>query len=172
MLRREEDRAPDGGDDEQNQSRKLWWPQVVTCWTCHRGSGAPPTTPTIDSIYSDPISSSARRSAAGSNAATPVRRPPIRFSTNIPGPRRRRAAGQNHQLHRQRDQPTCMDATSERSGGDLCESAGSTGHDRSPARRLYGQNLRWPGCLGYAAAHCGSGISTARERTGRRQTGR
>jgi len=30
--------------------------QVVTCWTCHRGSGAPATTPPIDSIYSDPVS--------------------------------------------------------------------------------------------------------------------
>jgi len=29
--------------------------QVVTCWTCHRGSGAPATTPSIDAIYSDPI---------------------------------------------------------------------------------------------------------------------
>jgi hypothetical protein len=30
--------------------------QMVTCWTCHRGSGAPATTPSIDSIYSDPVS--------------------------------------------------------------------------------------------------------------------
>ncbi len=30
--------------------------QVVTCWTCHRGSGAPATTPAIDAIYSDPVS--------------------------------------------------------------------------------------------------------------------
>jgi hypothetical protein len=29
--------------------------QVVTCWTCHRGSGAPSTTPSIDAIYSDPV---------------------------------------------------------------------------------------------------------------------
>jgi photosynthetic reaction center cytochrome c subunit len=31
--------------------------QMVTCWTCHRGSGAPATTPGIDAIYSDPVSS-------------------------------------------------------------------------------------------------------------------
>jgi hypothetical protein len=30
--------------------------QMVTCWTCHRGSGAPATTPAIDAIYSDPVS--------------------------------------------------------------------------------------------------------------------
>jgi hypothetical protein len=30
--------------------------QVVTCWTCHRGNGNPATTPSIDSIYSDPVS--------------------------------------------------------------------------------------------------------------------
>jgi photosynthetic reaction center cytochrome c subunit len=30
--------------------------QMVTCWTCHRGSGAPATTPGIDAIYSDPVS--------------------------------------------------------------------------------------------------------------------
>jgi photosynthetic reaction center cytochrome c subunit len=30
--------------------------QMVTCWTCHRGSGGPATTPSIDSIYSDPVS--------------------------------------------------------------------------------------------------------------------
>ncbi len=30
--------------------------QVVTCWTCHRGNGSPATTPSIDSIYSDPVS--------------------------------------------------------------------------------------------------------------------
>jgi photosynthetic reaction center cytochrome c subunit len=29
--------------------------QVVTCWTCHRGSQAPATTPTIDTIYSTPV---------------------------------------------------------------------------------------------------------------------
>jgi photosynthetic reaction center cytochrome c subunit len=29
--------------------------QMVTCWTCHRGSGGPATTPSIDSIYSDPV---------------------------------------------------------------------------------------------------------------------
>jgi len=29
--------------------------QVVTCWTCHRGSGSPATTPAIDAIYSDPV---------------------------------------------------------------------------------------------------------------------
>ncbi|MGP0074754.1 MAG: photosynthetic reaction center cytochrome c subunit family protein [Bryobacteraceae bacterium] len=29
--------------------------QVVTCWTCHRGSASPATTPAIDAIYSDPI---------------------------------------------------------------------------------------------------------------------
>lgn len=29
--------------------------QVVTCWTCHRGSGSPATTPSIDAIYSDPV---------------------------------------------------------------------------------------------------------------------
>jgi photosynthetic reaction center cytochrome c subunit len=28
--------------------------QVVTCWTCHRGSESPATTPGIDSIYSTP----------------------------------------------------------------------------------------------------------------------
>src|SRR5580698_8640873 len=31
--------------------------QAVTCWTCHRGSGAPATTPGIDAIYSDPVPS-------------------------------------------------------------------------------------------------------------------
>lgn len=31
--------------------------QVVTCWTCHRGSSAPATTPSIDAIYSDPVAS-------------------------------------------------------------------------------------------------------------------
>jgi photosynthetic reaction center cytochrome c subunit len=31
--------------------------QMVTCWTCHRGSGAPATTPGIDAIYSDPVPS-------------------------------------------------------------------------------------------------------------------
>jgi hypothetical protein len=30
--------------------------QMVTCWTCHRGSGGPATTPSIDAIYSDPVS--------------------------------------------------------------------------------------------------------------------
>ena len=29
--------------------------QVVTCWTCHRGSSSPATTPGIDAIYSDPV---------------------------------------------------------------------------------------------------------------------
>jgi photosynthetic reaction center cytochrome c subunit len=29
--------------------------QVVTCWTCHRGTTPPATTPTIDAIYSDPV---------------------------------------------------------------------------------------------------------------------
>jgi hypothetical protein len=29
--------------------------QVVTCWTCHRGTTPPSTTPTIDAIYSDPV---------------------------------------------------------------------------------------------------------------------
>jgi photosynthetic reaction center cytochrome c subunit len=29
--------------------------QMVTCWTCHRGTGGPATTPPIDSIYSDPV---------------------------------------------------------------------------------------------------------------------
>ena len=29
--------------------------KVVTCWTCHRGSGSPATTPSIDAIYSDPV---------------------------------------------------------------------------------------------------------------------
>jgi photosynthetic reaction center cytochrome c subunit len=29
--------------------------QVVTCWTCHRGSTPPATTPAIDAIYSDPV---------------------------------------------------------------------------------------------------------------------
>jgi len=29
--------------------------QVVTCWICHRGSGSPATTPSIDAIYSDPV---------------------------------------------------------------------------------------------------------------------
>jgi photosynthetic reaction center cytochrome c subunit len=29
--------------------------QVVTCWTCHRGSASPATTPAIDAIYSDPV---------------------------------------------------------------------------------------------------------------------
>lgn len=28
--------------------------QVVTCWTCHRGSEAPAVTPTLDAIYSTP----------------------------------------------------------------------------------------------------------------------
>ena len=30
--------------------------QVVTCWTCHRGTTPPATTPSIDNIYSDPTS--------------------------------------------------------------------------------------------------------------------
>jgi len=30
--------------------------QVITCWTCHRGSTPPSTTPSIDNIYSDPVS--------------------------------------------------------------------------------------------------------------------
>ncbi len=29
--------------------------KVVTCWTCHRGTGSPATTPPIDAIYSDPV---------------------------------------------------------------------------------------------------------------------
>jgi len=29
--------------------------QVVTCWTCHRGTTPPATTPAIDAIYSDPV---------------------------------------------------------------------------------------------------------------------
>lgn len=29
--------------------------QVVTCWTCHRGTTPPSTTPGIDAIYSDPV---------------------------------------------------------------------------------------------------------------------
>ena len=29
--------------------------QVVTCWTCHRGTSSPATTPSIDAIYSDPV---------------------------------------------------------------------------------------------------------------------
>src|ERR1700723_1412978 len=29
--------------------------QVVTCWTCHRGTTPPATTPGIDAIYSDPV---------------------------------------------------------------------------------------------------------------------
>jgi photosynthetic reaction center cytochrome c subunit len=29
--------------------------QVVTCWTCHRGSASPATTPSIDTIYGDPV---------------------------------------------------------------------------------------------------------------------
>lgn len=29
--------------------------QVITCWTCHRGTTPPATTPSIDAIYSDPI---------------------------------------------------------------------------------------------------------------------
>ncbi|HTC31781.1 MAG TPA: photosynthetic reaction center cytochrome c subunit family protein [Bryobacteraceae bacterium] len=29
--------------------------QMVTCWTCHRGTGGPATTPPIDAIYSDPV---------------------------------------------------------------------------------------------------------------------
>jgi|SRR5579871_530450 len=29
--------------------------QVVTCWTCHRGSQSPAVTPTIDTIYSTPV---------------------------------------------------------------------------------------------------------------------
>jgi photosynthetic reaction center cytochrome c subunit len=29
--------------------------QVVTCWTCHRGTTPPATTPSIDAIYSDPV---------------------------------------------------------------------------------------------------------------------
>jgi photosynthetic reaction center cytochrome c subunit len=31
--------------------------QVVTCWTCHRGTTPPATTPGIDAIYSDPVPS-------------------------------------------------------------------------------------------------------------------
>ena len=30
--------------------------QVITCWTCHRGSGSPAATPSIDNIYSEPVS--------------------------------------------------------------------------------------------------------------------
>ncbi len=29
--------------------------QVVTCWTCHRGTQSPAVTPTIDAIYSTPV---------------------------------------------------------------------------------------------------------------------
>jgi hypothetical protein len=29
--------------------------QVVTCWTCHRGTTPPATTPSIDAVYSDPV---------------------------------------------------------------------------------------------------------------------
>ena len=29
--------------------------QVVTCWTCHRGSQSPATTPPLDAIYSTPV---------------------------------------------------------------------------------------------------------------------
>src|SRR5277367_4375335 len=29
--------------------------QQVTCWTCHRGTTPPATTPGIDAIYSDPV---------------------------------------------------------------------------------------------------------------------
>jgi len=29
--------------------------QVVTCWTCHRGTTPPATTPAIDAVYSDPV---------------------------------------------------------------------------------------------------------------------
>ncbi len=36
--------------------------QVVTCWTCHRGTTPPATTPSIDNIYSDPTECSSRRS--------------------------------------------------------------------------------------------------------------
>lgn len=29
--------------------------KVVTCWTCHRGTSSPATTPPIDAIYSEPV---------------------------------------------------------------------------------------------------------------------
>jgi len=29
--------------------------QMVTCWTCHRGSASPSVTPSIDAIYSEPV---------------------------------------------------------------------------------------------------------------------
>ena len=28
---------------------------AVTCWTCHRGSGSPSVTATMDQIYGDPL---------------------------------------------------------------------------------------------------------------------
>lgn len=35
--------------------REFGGAQVVTCWTCHRGTTPPATTPGIDAIYSDPV---------------------------------------------------------------------------------------------------------------------
>jgi photosynthetic reaction center cytochrome c subunit len=48
--------------------------QVVTCWTCHRGSTPPATTPSIDAVYSDPVPQPADllpKASAGAVVPTP-----------------------------------------------------------------------------------------------------
>ena len=57
--------------------------QVVTCWTCHRGSPSPAITPPIDTIYGDAHFHAHRCPAGGSPQPRPAHLPPIRFSTNI-----------------------------------------------------------------------------------------
>ena len=96
--------------------------QVVTCWTCHRGTTPPATTPAIDAIYSDPVPMSARCSPAGFRR----RRGTFQRSDSRqihPGSGRRRRAGEDDQLCRQRNQHNFWRGP-DQSGGDLCQSAG------------------------------------------------
>ncbi len=78
--------------------------QMVTCWTCHRGSGAPATTPGIDAIYSDPVPSPPDILPQATTGTVVAYRRSDSGQIH-PGSGRRRQAGEAHQLYRQRDQP-------------------------------------------------------------------
>ena len=137
--------------------------QMVTCWTCHRGSGAPATTPPIDAIYSDPVPSPPDVLPPATNG-TEVPSADCRFLTNIS----RRSA-----------EPTSWrrsPATPRKAPAMLF------GEDKGDPAEIYAKApdqlativqeregtmariFRRPRCVGHAAAHCGAGIPAARQR--------
>ena len=98
--------------------------QVVTCWTCHRGSTSPAITPPIDTVYGDTDFHSDRRLARSerSDGGNPSSRSDPRQVHSGSG--RGRRARQTHQLYRQGNQPFVWRSPGG-SGGDLRESAES-----------------------------------------------